>query len=255
MKLKKKILVSVIMPYYKKKFFFKSSFISFINQSFKKMELLIIYDDTDKNELNYIKKIIKNHNNIILINNKKNIGAGKSRNKAAKKARGKYLAFLDADDIWKPNKIKLQLNFMNNNNLKISHTSYSIIDKNKKIIGYRKAKFKQGYSDLLRSCDIGLSSVIVEKKLFLKNQFSSNKTKEDYVAWLNISKKVPIFGIDKNLLEWRKTDKSLSSDTFQKITDAFDIYYRKEQFNFFYSIFRVCILSTNYFFKRIKQNL
>ncbi len=252
---KKKIQVSVIMPYYRKKFFFKRSLNSFISQRYRYKELIIVYDDENKNELNQIKKLIKKYKNIILLINKKNIGAGLSRNKAARIAKGKYIAFLDADDIWKSNKIKIQLDYMRKNNIKISHTSYSIINKDQKIIGYRRAKLKQNYYDLLNSCDIGLSSVILERKLFLKNQFSSNKTKEDYVVWLKISKKLPIYGINKFLLLWRKTENSLSSDTFQKLMDAFNVYYKKEGFNFLYSIYRVGILSMNYFLKRIKQNL
>ena len=64
-----------------------------------------------------------------------------------------------------------------------------------------------------------------------------------------------IYGLDKHLLLWRKTKNSLSSNTIQKITDAFDVYYRKEKFNFMSSAYRVIILSLNYFIKRLKQKL
>jgi teichuronic acid biosynthesis glycosyltransferase TuaG len=246
----KKISVSAIMPYYKKKLFFKEALNSYYNQRLKNKELIIVYDDDDKVELQYIKKIIKNFKNIKLLINKKNIGAGRSRNKAAKIARGKYLAFLDADDIWKTNKTNLQLNFMKNNNLQISHTSYSIINENKNIIGHREAKYCQTYQNLLNSCDIGLSSVIIEKNLFLKNQFSKNKTKEDYAAWLKISKKMNIYGLKKNLLLWRKTKNSLSANITQKLKDAIDIYYNKQKFNIFQSIYRVIKLSFNFLIKK-----
>lgn len=122
-------------------------------------------------------------------------------------------------------------------------------------IGSQIAKHRQTYNDLLNSCDIGLSSIIIEKKLFLKNKFTLNKTKEDYASWLKISKKVPIYGLNKHLLFWRKTRNSLSSNTFQKLIDAFDVYYRKEKFNFLNSIFRVIILSLNFLIKRLKQKL
>ena len=68
-------------------------------------------------------------------------------------------------------------------------------------------------------------------------------------------KKIPIYGLNKYLLLWRKTKNSLSSNLFQKITDAFDIYYRKEKYNFLSSFFRVIILSLNYLFKRYQENL
>ena len=96
---------------------------------------------------------------------------------------------------------------------------------------------------------------MIEKSLFLKNKFTSNKTKEDYASWLKIAKKIDIYGLDKHLLLWRKTKNSLSSNTIQKIVDAFDIYFRKERFNFFNSAYRVIILSLNYLIKRFNQKL
>ena len=139
---------------------------------------------------------------------------------------------------------------MKEQNLKISHTSYLIINEKKKIIGKRPAKYKQTYLSLINSCDIGLSTVLIEKKLFLKNQFSLNKTKEDYATWLKISKKIPIYGLNKYLVLWRKTKNSLSSNYYQKLYDAFNIYYRKENFSFFKSLFCVVNLSLNFLVKK-----
>ena len=120
------------------------------------------------------------------------------------------------------------INIRGKYNLKISHIIF-YNDKNNKKIG-SSAKNKQTYKDLLNSCDIGLSSVVIEKKL-LKNKFTSNKTKR-IILMAKIAKKMPIYGLNKQLVLWRKTENSLSSNTIQKIIDAFDIYYRKEKFNF-----------------------
>ena len=239
-------LVSVIIPYYKKIEYIEKALKSIFNQTYKNFEIIIIYDDKDKEDLKFIRKKIKRFKRIKLIINKKNLGAGRSRNKAAKNAKGKYLAFLDSDDVWKKNKLKQQLNFMKKNKLDISHTTYSIINDKNKILSYREASKKSTYSNLLNSCDIGLSTVIIKKKLFLKYKFSSNKTKEDYSLWLKFSRKNSIYGLNKELTSWRKLDNSLSSNTLQKIFDAFDIYYRQEKFNFIISITRVIILSFNF---------
>tara|TARA_B100001057_G_C22865679_1_gene956395 strand:+ start:4462 stop:5220 length:759 start_codon:yes stop_codon:yes gene_type:complete len=248
--------ISVIIPCYQNFIFFERCISSVINQSYKNLEIIIIFDDGSKNDLRYLKSIIKKkQKKIRLIINSKNMGAGLSRNKAAKYAKGKYIAFLDSDDIWKRNKLKHQLAFMKKNKITISHTSYYIIDENNVKIGSQIAKHKQTYHDLLNSCDIGLSSLMIERNLFLKNKFTSNKTKEDYASWLKIAKKMPIYGLNKHLLFWRKTKNSLSSNIIQKVIDAFDIYYRKERFNFFNSTYKVIILSLNYFIKRLKQKL
>ena len=98
----------------------------------------------------------------------------------------------------------------------------------------------------MNSCDIGLSTVIITRKLFNQYKFSKNKTKEDYSLWLKISKKKIIYGLDENLTKWRKTHNSLSSSIFQKLFDAFDLYHNQEKFNFLYSIIRVFYLSWNY---------
>ncbi len=242
--------ISVIIPYHKKISFIKKSLNSVLNQTYQNKEIIIIFDDDNQEELKKIKSLIKRKQRIKLIVNSRNLGAGLSRNKAAKVAKGKYLAFLDADDFWKNNKLSYQISIMKKLNIKISHTSYYIINENNKIIEKRKAKLSQTYNDLLNSCDIGLSSVIIEKKLFLKNKFSSNKTKEDYAAWLKISKKIPIFGIKKYLLFWRKTKNSLSSNIYQKIIDAFDIYYNKEKFSLIKSLYSVIKLSFNFLVKK-----
>ena len=104
-------------------------------------------------------------------------------------SKARYIAFLDADDFWKKNKIELQLKFMIQNNLEISHTSYEILKKNQKNKKIMKAKNFKNYRQLLFSCDIGLSTVML-KKLITKNcRFPKLKTKEDFVLWLLILKK------------------------------------------------------------------
>ena len=245
-------IISVIIPYYKKKLFFKKTLNSISGQKLKNFEIIIIYDDEDKADLDYIKLIIKNKNNIKLIINHKNLGAGESRNRGIKIAKGKYLAFIDADDIWRKNKLNTQYNFMKKNNIKISHTSYNIIDSKDKIIGTRPAKKIQNYKDLISSCDIGLSSVMLKKEILKNQKFPKLITKEDYLLWLNLSKKYLIYGINSNLVKWRKTEKSLSSNKFQKLKDAFTIYYHQENYGFINSIIKVLVLSMNFLKKNIK---
>ena len=123
-------LVTVIIPYYKKKQYIAKTIKSVITQSYKNIEIIIIYDNDTDRDLNYIKKLKILDSRIKLIVNKKNIGAGKSRNKGIQIAKGKYISFLDSDDLWKKDKLKKQLRIMKRKNLSITHTSYEIINTN-----------------------------------------------------------------------------------------------------------------------------
>ena len=247
--MRKKNIISVIIPYYKKKLYFKETINSVISQKFKDFEVIVIYDDEDKTDLIFIKSVIKNKKNIKLILNRKNLGAGISRNRGIKVAKGKYITFIDSDDLWSKEKLSFQYDFMKKNNIKISHTSYDIINSKNEIIGNRPAKKIQNYKDLLSSCDIGLSSVMLDKEILTKNKFSNLITKEDYSLWLNLSKKHNIYGLKKNLVKWRKIDNSLSSNTIQKLKDAFFIYFNQEKQGIIRSLVSVFILSINFLIK------
>ena len=105
-------LVSVIIPYYKKRKFISETLDSAINQSYKSLEIIIIYDDVNKTDIEFLRKIAKKDNRIKIIENREKMGAGISRNIGISKSKGKYIAFLDADDIWQLDKLKKQINFM-----------------------------------------------------------------------------------------------------------------------------------------------
>lgn len=232
------------MPYFKKNSFFKEAYYSALNQGVKNLEIIIIYDDEDHSDISYIRKIINNRNNTNLIINKKNFGAGISRNLGIKKAKGKYIAFLDCDDIWKKNKLKYQLNFMKNNNLDISYTSYSVIDKFGDELYEVNVKNEMTYKDFLKSCDIGLTTVVMKKSIFDNFKFNKIKTKEDYLLWLQLSNSnYKFIGIKKILSSWRVNKNSLSNNIIQKVSDSFRIYYQFEKQNFLKTIFSIIVLS------------
>ena len=245
-------LVSVIMPYYDKKDYFFESINSVLNQTHSKLEIIIIYDDQNREDLKYIENCIKNDLRVKIIFNEKNKGVAYSRNKAISIALGEYIAFLDCDDYWEKDKTEVQLNFMLNHGYDFSHTAYQIINYNGKIVGTIRARKTLKYKELLKSCDIGLSSVILKRKLLRDMKFPELKTKEDFALWLSLAKKsVNLVGFDKYLMFWRKTPNSLSSSILQKLKDAFKVYYLYEKKNFFYSIFCVVRLSTYALFKKI----
>lgn len=247
-------LVSVITPYYKKKKYIKQAINSVLQQTYRNFEILIIYDDKKKDDLNYLKSIIKKDKRIKLFINKKNLGAGRSRNKGLKLCRGKFVAFLDSDDLWLKNKLEKQIFFMKKNLINISHTSYFVINSKNKLIGTRKAK-DLSHNQLLNSCDVGLSTVILSKKIINKNvKFTNSKTKEDYVLWLRITQKEKkIFALENKLTKWRKLDNSLSSSKLQKLYDGYVVYRKYMNFNLIKSFFYLVTLSFNYVLKELRN--
>ena len=244
---------SIIIPYYKKKKFINRTLNSVLKQTYQNFEIIIVYDDEDKSELGYVKNFQKLDKRIKIIINKKNYGAGISRNIGINKSKGSFICLIDADDFWKKNKLKTQIRFMLENKYLISHTSYEIVDSKNKVIGVRKARNFQTINDLIFSCDIGLSTVIFNKKIFSKKiKFVKIKTKEDFVMWLNILKKgISIYALNKKLTKWTKSKGSLSSSITQKLSDSYLVYNNYMKFGFLKSIYFTIILSLNYLKKSI----
>ena len=240
------MLVSIIIPYYKKKNYIKKTINSILRQTYKKFEIIIINDEPGELSKNILSFLKKKDNRIKIINNKKNIGAGESRNKGIKIAKGKYIAFIDSDDLWKKNKLLKQIEFMHKKNIEISHTSYEIIDDDSVIKGTRQAKI-MNYKKLIKSCDIGLSTVILKKSLIENLRFPNLKTKEDYVLWLKITKKGKItHALNTRLVQWRKSNNSLSSSVFRKLIDGYYVYRYYLKFNVIKSLYSLLVLSINF---------
>lgn len=251
--IKNETKVSIIIPYYKKKFFFEKTIKFILKQTYRNFEIIVVYDDTNLSELKIIKNLLKKTSHKIIIN-KKNIGVGLSRNKGIKYAKGKYVAFCDADDLWHKDKLKTQINFMKKNKLNFSHTSYKIINEKDKILGKFNISHKLDYKSLLKSCDIATSSVIIKRNLLkTKKYFSDSITKEDYFLWLKIVKKEKyLSGISNYLLMWRSTKGSLSDSITQKLIDAFKLYYKYENYNSLFSSYLVIRLSFYALLKKLK---
>lgn len=239
-------LVSVIIPYYKKINQISKTLNSVLAQTFQDFEIILIYDDTDIHDLVYIKESFSKNSKIKIVQNKKNYGAGMSRNIGIKHSSGSIIAFLDADDIWYSNKLEKQVKFMRENKYDFSFTNYLKKISNKKSIHVQSKKRKILYKDLLHDNEIGLSTVMLNKNIIKNELFPSLKTKEDYVAWLKLSKENYIaYNLNEFLSEWNFSDNSLSSNLLQKVLDGFRVYYIYLDFNFLKSLFYLLRLSIN----------
>ena len=243
-------LVSIIIPYYKKELYLEQSIRSILNQTYQNFEIILINDDPE-NKI-FISKFSKLDHRIKLVHNENNLGAGLSRNKGLEIANGEYIAFCDSDDLWKNNKIELQLECMKRLNFTFSFTGYDIIDENNNFIKSRKAPSYVDFQKLRSSCDIGLSTVMIRKDVFenVKYRFANLRTKEDYVLWLKLAEdKITMKSIQENLTSWRKSKNSLSSSVIQKIVDGYKVYRIYLKYSRLRSLYHLVILSINFILK------
>tara|TARA_B100000035_G_C20981532_1_gene545665 strand:- start:16 stop:801 length:786 start_codon:yes stop_codon:yes gene_type:complete len=261
--MKKLPFVTIIIPYKNNLKYLFPAIKSIFRQSYKNFKIIIIYDDDDKSDLNKIKNFLKIINNkkkisIKILVNQNSIGAGYSRNIGIKKSKTKYVAFLDSDDLWTKNKLKTQIHFMEKNKQVFSHSSYFIINSKNKIISKREAKPEITFNQLIKSCDIGLSTVVMDLYFIKKYKlyFPKIKTKEDFVLWLKISAKIKIIkGIDKKLSYYRKVHNSLSSNKLTSFINGYKVYKEYMKYNFIKSIYYLLILSINSLKKKITSGL
>ena len=196
----KKPKVSIILTYYKKRDYILKTINSIVNQTYNNFELIFVYDDNDKKDLKYINKILKKVKTKKIIINKKNLGVAKSRNKALKFCKGLYIAFIDADDIWKKIKLDFQIKYMIKNKLDFSCTAFDVINEKNIILRSRKVPKEIGYKDLMKSNIIGLSTVVFSKNIYSKVKFPNLNTQEDFALWLKLLREeVKLFTINKNL--------------------------------------------------------
>lgn len=243
------------MPYYKKSEFISESVNSILNQSLQKFEIIIIDDELSEESLRVLTDIKKIDTRIKVFRNDKNLGAGQSRNNAINLCLGEFIAFCDCDDLWKPQKLEKQIQFMSEFNLRFSFTSYEIINNQNLRIGFREAQNNLSFKQLRNSCDIGLSTVIIRKDVFNNDQFrfGKTKTKEDFILWLLLAKNgIEISGIKECLVSWRKNSNSLSSSNTQKIIDGYRVYRNYLHYSRVKSLFFVIILSFNFMLKKIR---
>lgn len=229
-------LVSIIMPTYNSEMYIKKSINSVLRQTYKNWELIIVDDcSTDTT-----KKIIRSINDerIKLFELTKNQGAAVARNTGLKKARGEFIAFLDSDDLWKPEKLTLQVKYMKKNNYKFTSTNYEEIDehgdKTGKVI---EAKDKLDYNGVLKYCP-GNSTVVYNARELGIFFIPNIRKRNDFVMWLQVIKKAKcLYGINENLTQYRVRANSLSINKKSLIKYQWKVYREIEELSILKSMY------------------
>ncbi len=197
-------LVSIIMPSYNTAEYIAESIRSVLAQTYEHWELIII-DDCSKDNTDEVVRPFLKDSRIKYFKNIKNKGAALSRNRALRIAQGKWIAFLDSDDIWLPNKLMRQTQFMKKNNYHFSYTCYSEIDiKGRKtgvtITGPRRITRKEMYD----YCWPGCLTVMFDAEMVGLVQIHNIKKNNDYAMWLKICQKTDCFLLKEELALYRQ---------------------------------------------------
>ena len=205
--------MSIITPLYNGEEFIKDAVESVLAQTYENWELLVIDDGSADNGYNIVKEYSDKDKRIKLLKNEKNSGVTKTRNKGIESSEGRYIAFLDSDDMWQKEKLERQINFMKAHDAAISCTAYARVDREgneKKII---HVKEEITYNMLLKTNMMGCLTVIYDTEKTGKRYFAEAEKSEDYILWLSMVRDIKkAYGLDETLAYYRVLDNSRSSN-------------------------------------------
>ena len=222
-------LVSIIMPSWNTGNFIAESIQSVINQTYKNWELIIV-DDCSTDNTDEVVSFYKDQR-IKYLKNEKNSGAAITRNKALREAQGEWIAFLDSDDLWAPEKLEHQINFMKNNGYNLSFTEYEKIDEESKPLNVYVSGPEMVNKRKMYNYDyIGQLTMMYSTKAFVLIQIKDIKKNNDYAIRLQLYKKdgTCAYLLKENLAKYRVRKVSISHDKFKK------------KFKSHYDLFHLC---------------
>ena len=246
-------LVSIITPSYNSSKFIVECVNSVISQTFQNWEMIIVDDCSNDNSKDIISVLSAKDERIKSIFLEENVGSAEARNIAIRQAKGKYIAFLDSDDIWNEDKLENQISFMNEKDIAFSFTSYQPISEDGKtkysvIISPKK----MSYHSYLKNTIIGCLTVIIDKEKTGDFQMPNIQSSHDMALWLLIMKRgFSAYGLDENLAYYRIVSTSNTSRKWKAAKEVWDVYRKVENLDIIYSTY--CFIG--YAFNAIKKRV
>lgn len=206
-------LVSVITPVYNVEKFIERTINSVLNQTYKNIEMILVDDCSPDRSADIILEMARQYPQIRYYKLDKNSGAAVARNKAVELADGEYIAFLDSDDLWKPEKIEKEVALAKKRNAEFVFTAIEMIDEDGNLVKpRRKVKEVIDYQFLMTNTMIATSSVLIDINKVGKFQMPLIRSGQDYATWLMLLRNGrKAYGINEALTQYRRTENSLSS--------------------------------------------
>ncbi len=217
------LLVSVIMPTYNSTGTVVESIQSVLSQTYKNWELIIVDDRSTDNTWQVIQTYADKYDNIRVYQNKENLGAGASRNFAIKKARGRFIAFLDSDDLWTEDKLAEQIPFMLENNYPLTYTHYSRFTSEEELSVVTAPEYTT-YKKLMYSNVIGCLTAVYDTRALGKRYMPLIRKRQDMGLWLDILKDTPkAYCLPKPLAKYRM-DSGMTANKFSVLSYQWKFY-------------------------------
>ena len=218
-------LVTIVIPCYNSEGFIKRAITSVWEQSYTSWELIIVDDGSTDSTFEIVTNLSHIHKNKTkIIQSRSNMGVSNARNIGLKKASGRYICFLDSDDYWEANKLKLQVHAMEHTHATLSYTASNIVDEKNHIVGRRVYKSDLKHADLLRRNYITLSSAMISNSI-IKHDFK-NIRHEDYLFWLE-NKSEKIIGLPEVLTNYCKHSENMTKNKLKSMFWLWRLYFHR----------------------------
>lgn len=237
----KKNIVSIITPTYNSSKLIAMTIESVIEQKYPEWEMIIIDDCSTDDTEKIVNQYMLKDKRIKFIKLESNCGAGKARNIGLKNAKGRFIAYLDSDDIWYPDKLEKQTKYMLENNYGFTCTSYEVIGNDgeikNKFIQMKKQLDYNGFliNNLIQTVGVMVDLKIIDKKLL---EMPDMRRRQDAATWLQILKAGnKCYGMDEVLAKYRRTEGSLSSNKYKAIKGVWFLYRKVENLSLVFSIY------------------
>ncbi len=246
-------LVSVVMPVHNSEKFLRDSVESVLQQLCVNLELIVIDDCSSDSSVSILSEYASLNSNVKFVQLNKNSGAGPSRNAGIDIATGRYIAFIDSDDIWNADKLSVQLKEMSLTGAAICHTSYSMIDEagNPLRGGVRASKVVNLHS-YMKTTEIGLSTAVIDREQIPNLYFDAARTRQDTMLWLRLLGMGFIsVGVKNVLVKYRIRSGQISKNKFKMLHRTFVVYWSVKKFSAIHRVLLFLMYAINGVFKRI----
>jgi teichuronic acid biosynthesis glycosyltransferase TuaG len=226
------MLISIVTPTHNCSAFISDAIHSVLIQSFSDWEMIVVDDCSSDSSALLIQSFSEQDSRIKLIQLAVNSGAAFARNIAIEAAQGRYIAFLDGDDLWLPDKLEKQLAFMQANNHSFSYTAYDKIDENGQVFGHVGVPQRVSYSDLLKTCSIGCLTAMYDTQFFGKVYMPNIRKRQDFGLWLELLKRTEYaYGLNEKLAQYRVRSDSISANKLSAAQYTWRLYRDVEKLN------------------------